>query len=63
MRYDRHNLIDLIKEDFHNYPCPGCNDGSFVFKKMNYIIGGPVTVNVGNACEKEQAVKFHIDIV
>ncbi len=64
MRYDRNNLISLVKDDLANYPCPKCNDGSFTFKELNYDIGGPILVNVYcYACNKEQAIKFHLDIV
>ena len=64
MSYDRNNLINLIKGDLKNYPCPKCNDGSFTFKDLGYTIGGPALVNVYcDACNNEQTIKFHLDII
>ena len=64
MRYDKFNLIELVKADLHNYPCPRCNNGSFSFKSHDYIIGGPVIVDVYClTCGNEQMIKFHLNVV
>lgn len=64
MGYDENNLVNLMKEDLHNYPCPQCNEGFFIFKSLKYVIGGPVEVDVScYACRKEQKIKFHINVI
>ena len=64
MRYDRHNLIGLIRSDLHNYPCPRCNDGSFALNSLEYVVGGPVTVDVNCfICGNKQTIKFHINVI
>lgn len=63
MRYDRHNLVDLIRIDLHNYPCPQCTTGSFRFKTLGYSPGGPVTVEVCcPVCQKEQKINYHLHV-
>ena len=64
MGYDKKDLETLMKGDLHNYPCPQCKEGFFRFKSLEYVISGPVKVDVGcYACEKEQQIKFHINVV
>lgn len=64
MRYDKNNLVSLVKRDLYNYPCPQCNEGFFIFKSLAYVISGPVKVDVGcYVCGKEQEIKFHIDVI
>lgn len=53
-----------MKRDLHNYPCPQCEEGDFIFKSLEYAMSGPVKVDVGcYVCEKEQQIKFHINVV
>lgn len=64
MGYDKNNLETLMKEDLHNYPCPQCKEGAFIFKSLEYVMSGPVKVDVGcYVCEKEQQIKFHVNVV
>lgn len=35
MRYDRNNLIVLVKSDLANYPCRKCNDESFTYNELS----------------------------
>ncbi len=64
MDYNRINLIGLVKDDLENYPCPQCNVGSFTFKDLHYLLGGPVTVDVCcSKCRNAQIIKFHVNVV
>lgn len=64
MRYDRNNLLNPIKKDIRNYPCPRCGVGSFAFKDLDYLLGGPVIVNVCcSQCRNPQKIKFHINVI
>jgi len=64
MQYDRNNLIDLVKSDLENYPCPQCKLGSFTFNDLSYLLGGPIIVDVCcSKCRKVQKIKFHVNVV
>lgn len=64
MHYDRNNLINLVVGDLENYPCPQCNLGSFTFNDLNYILGGPIIVDVCcSKCRNVQKIKFHVNVV
>jgi len=64
MDYDRNNLINLVKADIENYPCPQCNLGTFTYNDLNYIIGGPIIVDVCcSECRNVQKIKFHVNVV